>query len=75
MNALALSFSVFVFASLAAGEKHSNGKALGASFEIDDAFMRKIDKSQFDRLFREHVSGSDFDSLFLRWACGRTFTV
>jgi hypothetical protein len=38
-------------------------KALGASFEIDEAFVRQIDKSQFDRLFREHVSGSDFDSL------------
>jgi hypothetical protein len=38
-------------------------KALGTSFEIDEAFVRKIDESQFDRLFRERLSGSEFDSL------------
>jgi hypothetical protein len=38
-------------------------KALGAKFEIDDHFVRRIDKSQFDRLFRERITGSDFDAL------------
>jgi hypothetical protein len=38
-------------------------KALGARFEVDDQFIRMIDRSQFDRLFRERISGSDFDAL------------
>jgi hypothetical protein len=38
-------------------------KALGARFEIDDNFVRRIDKSQFDRLFRQRITGSDFDAL------------
>ena len=38
-------------------------KALGAKFEVDDQFIRGIDRSQFDRLFRVHIGGSDFDSL------------
>src|SRR6266446_9225131 len=32
-------------------------KALGARFEVDQGFVRTIDKSQFDRLFRERISG------------------
>jgi len=38
-------------------------RALGAKFEIDEGFVRRIDQSQFDRLFRERISGSDFDAL------------
>jgi hypothetical protein len=38
-------------------------KALGARFEVDDQFIRVIDRSQFDRLSRERISGSDFDAL------------
>lgn len=38
-------------------------KAFDAKFEVDENFVRKIDKSQFDRLFRERISGSDFDAL------------
>jgi hypothetical protein len=38
-------------------------KALGAKFEVDQSFVRTIDKSQFDRLFREPISGEDFDAL------------
>jgi hypothetical protein len=38
-------------------------KALGAKFEIDDSFVRRIDKSHFDRLFRERITGTDFDAL------------
>src|SRR5229473_3842851 len=38
-------------------------KALGAKFEVDQCFVRTIDKSQFDRLFRERISGEDFDAL------------
>ncbi len=38
-------------------------KALGAKFEIDSQFVRKIDKSQYDRLFREHMAAADFDAL------------
>src|SRR5262245_40591058 len=35
-------------------------KALGARFEVEDAFVRTVDRVQFDRLFRERMSGGDF---------------
>src|SRR5579871_5666290 len=35
-------------------------KALGAKFEIDSQFVRTIDKSQHDRLFREHMRAAEF---------------
>src|SRR5260370_36490756 len=38
-------------------------RALGAKFEIDEAFVRRIDQSQFDWLFPQRVSGVDFPSL------------
>src|SRR5579872_846164 len=38
-------------------------KALGAKFEIDPQFVRVIDKSQHDRLFREHMRATEFDAL------------
>ncbi len=38
-------------------------KALGAKFEVDDQFIRFIDRAQFDRLFRVHIGGTDFDAL------------
>lgn len=38
-------------------------KALGAKFEIEQQFVRIIDKSQFDRLFRERISGDEFEAL------------
>ena len=38
-------------------------KALGAKFEIEQQFVRIIDKSLFDRLFRERISGDEFEAL------------
>jgi hypothetical protein len=38
-------------------------KALGARFVIDLQFVRTIDKSQHDRLFREHMRAAEFDAL------------
>jgi len=38
-------------------------KALGAKFEVDERFVRAVDRSQFERLFREPISGADFDAL------------
>ena len=38
-------------------------KALGAKFEIEQQFIRIIDKLQFQRLFRERISGDEFEAL------------
>ena len=38
-------------------------KALGAKLDIDPQFVRTIDKSQHDRLFRDHMRAADFDAL------------
>lgn len=38
-------------------------KALGAKFEIEQQFVRIIDKSQFERLFRGRISGDEFEAL------------
>lgn len=40
-----------------------SAKALGAQFEIDPQFVRTLDKSQHDRLFRDHMRADDFDAL------------
>jgi hypothetical protein len=38
-------------------------KAFGAKFEVDSHFVRTIDNSQHDRLFREHMRAAEFDAL------------
>src|SRR5258708_4940263 len=38
-------------------------RALGGKLEIDEAFVRRIDQSQFDWMFRYRISGRDFDTL------------
>jgi hypothetical protein len=38
-------------------------KALGAKFEVNDRFVRTVDLSHYERLFRERMDGSDFEAL------------
>ncbi len=38
-------------------------QALGAVFEVDSQFVRTIESSQYDRLFRPHITAAEFDSL------------
>jgi hypothetical protein len=38
-------------------------KALGAKFEVNDRFVRTVDLSQYERLFRDRMDGSDFEAL------------